>query len=90
MNANLSREELIKLVSSLMEGEGTEEEVDHKIDLLEGSLSHPHVSNMIFWPDQERTPEEIVDIALAYEPPALPAPSKEKRTKTQLVSETAE
>jgi len=68
----LSREELVKLVAAIMNGEGTEEEIDNMIHLLRRNVPDPSVSNLIFWNDEELSPEEIVDIALNYQPIILP------------------
>jgi len=63
----LSREELIKLVEKIINCEGTEEEIDDMIHLLEKNVPHPEVNDLVFWGD-DKTPEEIVDIALDYKP----------------------
>ncbi len=62
----MSREELIELVEKIMKCEGTEEEVDNMIDILEKNVIDPEVTNYIFY--EENTPEEVVDKALAYKP----------------------
>lgn len=65
------RDELVRLVTYLMSAEGTEEEQDAALKALESRVPHPRVSSLIFWPshegfDGELTPEEVVDVALAY------------------------
>lgn len=62
----MSREELIELVKKIMKCEGTEEEVDNMIDILEKNVIDPEVTNYIFY--EENTPEEVVDKALEYKP----------------------
>jgi len=62
----MSREELNELVEKIMKCEGTEEEVDNMIDILEKNVIDPEVTNYIFY--EENTPEEVVDKALAYKP----------------------
>ncbi len=62
----MSREELIELVKKIMKCEGTEEEVDNMIDILEKNVIDPEVTNYIFY--EENTPEEVVDKALTYKP----------------------
>lgn len=62
----MSREELIELVESIMKCEGSEEEVDNMIYVLEKNVIDPEVTNYIFY--EENTPEEVVDKALAYKP----------------------
>ncbi|MFD0713195.1 hypothetical protein [Paenibacillus sp. GCM10027626] len=48
--------------------EGTEEEIDRMIELLEQSVPHPEVSDLIFWNEIELTPEQVVEKALSYKP----------------------
>lgn len=62
----MSKEELIELVEKIMKCEGTEEEVDNMIDVLEKNVIDPEVTNYIFY--EENTPEEVVEKALAYKP----------------------
>jgi Colicin immunity protein / pyocin immunity protein len=75
---DLSREELIELVRRIMRCETDDEaEEDRLVALFDNSVAHPRASNLIFWPEHELgpdaqrrdlTPEEVVDIALAYKP----------------------
>ena len=68
-----SREELVRLVQRVMDADGTGDELDRMLDRLQGSVPHPDVSGLIFWPDgAELTAAEVVDRALAYRPIALP------------------
>ena len=62
----MSREDLIELVDKIMRCEGTEEEQDELLELLERNILDPEVSNYIFFEDN--TPEEVVEKALAYKP----------------------
>lgn len=62
----LTREELISLVETIMKCQGSEEEIDEMIKLLEKNVVDPEVTNYIFY--EENTPEEVVDKALAYKP----------------------
>lgn len=67
------RAELLRLVTHLMSAEGTEEGQETALRELESRVPHPRVSSLIFWPehegyDRELTPDEVVDIALAYRP----------------------
>ncbi|WP_046226166.1 bacteriocin immunity protein [Paenibacillus dauci] len=64
----MDREQLIVLVAKIQNGEGTEQEQDHLLEQLEQNVSHPEVSNLIFWDKRELTAEQIVDEALAYQP----------------------
>jgi len=47
------------------------------IHLLRKNVPDPSVSNLIFWNDEELSPEEIVDRALNYRPIVLPAADKD-------------
>lgn len=71
MIEKLTREELISLVSKIVECEGTEEEIDEMIEIVKNNVPHPEVSDLIYWNEEDLTPEQIVDIALAYKPVQL-------------------
>ena len=62
----MTRDELILLVDKIMKCQGTENEIDEMIKLLEKNVIDPEVTNYIFY--EENTPEEVVDKALAYNP----------------------
>ena len=62
----MDRIELIKLVERIMRCEGTDEEQDELLELLEKNVLDPQVSNYIFY--EENTPEEVIDKALTYTP----------------------
>ena len=62
----MTRDELILLVDKIMKCQGTENEIDEMIKLLEKNVIDPEVTNYIFY--EENTPEEVVDKALAYKP----------------------
>jgi len=64
----LSKEDLIELVRKIMNVEGTEEEIDDMIDILKSSVPHPEVSDLIYWNENDLTPEQIVEQALNYKP----------------------
>ncbi|WP_061995272.1 bacteriocin immunity protein [Clostridium sp. ATCC 25772] len=68
MLEKLAREELINLVSKIVKCEGAEEEIDKMIEVVKRNVPHPEVSDLIYWNEEELTPEEIVDVALAYKP----------------------
>jgi hypothetical protein len=69
---------LLTLVSRILRCEtADEQEEDRLVELFDNSVAHPRASNLIFWPERELgpnaqrrelTPEEVVDIALAYKP----------------------
>ncbi|KJB86256.1 hypothetical protein AZ66_19870 [Paenibacillus sp. E194] len=67
-NKKLSRDELIILVRKIMKCEGSEQEIDEMMNLLESNVPDPQVSDLIFWSDIEYSPEEIVDKAMSYKP----------------------
>jgi hypothetical protein len=69
----LNREQLIGLVEKLLSGEGTEEEVEAWLILLEQNVLDPQIGDYIYWPqyhglDDDRTAAQIVDKALSYKP----------------------
>jgi hypothetical protein len=71
--SSVDRSELVRLVTYLMAGDGTDEEQDAALRAVESQVLHPRVSDLIFWPghegfDRELTPAEVVEIALAYRP----------------------
>ena len=73
---DLSRDELIVLVSRIIHWDtDDEDEQDRLVHLFDDSVTHPGASDLIFWPEhvlgpdakgRELTPEQVVDIALAY------------------------
>jgi hypothetical protein len=68
MEKRLSKDEVILLIARLMNGEGTEKEADEMISVLKQHVPDPNVSNLIFWSDEEYTPEEIYEKAMSYKP----------------------
>lgn len=68
MLKNLTREELINLVNKIVECEGAEEEIDEMIEIVKRNVPHPEISDLIYWNEEELTPEQIVDKALNYKP----------------------
>lgn len=65
----MTRTELVELVTRIMRGGGTEEDQESWIALLEANVPHPCVTDLIFYPEgPEPTPEEVVDVALSYQP----------------------
>ncbi len=69
MPPKLNREELIALVQKLIDNAGSEDEIAEWITQLEESVPHPAPSDLIYWSMTEPDPEEVVDAALAYQPP---------------------
>jgi hypothetical protein len=66
----VSRDELIEVVRRIVSVDGTEQELNELMDLLERNVPHPEVSNLIFYPPDgiSLSPEQVVDRALAYRP----------------------
>ncbi|MBP3611328.1 MAG: hypothetical protein J6J42_13450 [Lachnospiraceae bacterium] len=62
----LTRDELVELVRKIMNCEGSEAEIDEMTFLLMKNVIDPQVTNYIYY--DEKTPEEVVDLALAYKP----------------------
>ncbi|MFF9135896.1 hypothetical protein ACF1AY_38800 [Streptomyces sp. NPDC014776] len=76
MVMSLTREQLVDLVNRIMDAEGTEDDDDQLIEILEANVVHPRVLNLIYHPEVEglregATAEQIVDAALTYKPIAL-------------------
>lgn len=66
MENTLSKEELVDLVKKLCNPKLSDEKISEFINLLEMNVPHPAPSDLIFWNDEELTPEEVVEIALGY------------------------
>ena len=62
---------LINLVNKIVECEGSEEEIDEMIDMVKKNVPYPDISDLIYWNEEELTPEQIVDKALEYKPMQL-------------------
>jgi hypothetical protein len=71
MNRKLKKDELIELVTKIRVVEGSEEEIDNWIDIIENETGCPEISDYIFWSEEELNPEQIVNKALAYKPTVL-------------------
>jgi hypothetical protein len=68
----MTRDELVELVRKIMRLEQTGTVLDEWVWKLKQNVPHPGVSDMIFWPDKERTAEQIVDEALAWKSETTP------------------
>jgi hypothetical protein len=66
MSKKLSKEELVELVNKICKPMLPDEEVGVYIEVLEDNVPHPSPSDLIFWNDEDLSPEEVVEIALAY------------------------
>ena len=68
MRQRTSRDELIRMVQQLIDAALPEEEEDRLVEELKSSVSHPRVTDLIYYNTPELTAEEVVDKALAYRP----------------------
>ncbi|MCY8938852.1 bacteriocin immunity protein [Peribacillus frigoritolerans] len=66
MSKKLSKEELVEIVNKICNPKLSDEEVSEYIEILEDNVTHPAPSDLIFWNDEDLSPEEVVEIALAY------------------------
>ena len=62
------KEQLIAWVQDIVDCRGTEEEIDQLIEKFNNVVPHPAPSDLIFWDSRRLTPDEIVELALAYQP----------------------
>jgi hypothetical protein len=67
MSKWFSKEELVELVNKICNPMLSDEEVSEYLEVLEDNVPHPALSDLIFWNDEDLTPEEVVEISLAYE-----------------------
>ncbi len=66
---------MIKAVERLFAADGTEEELNQLVCQLDLAAPNSTISNLIYYPDKDRTAEEIVDLALSAQPIVLgPSP----------------
>ncbi|MFS0765705.1 bacteriocin immunity protein [Peribacillus phoenicis] len=66
MSKKLSKEELVELVNKICNPKLSDEEVSAYIEIFENNVPHPAPSDLIFWNDEDLSPVEVVEIALAY------------------------
>jgi hypothetical protein len=71
MSSRVTKEELVRLVERIQNAEGTEEEIDAMIDQFQENVPRPDASDLIFYPEEEMTAEQIVEQALAYVTPRI-------------------
>ncbi|MFJ3624430.1 bacteriocin immunity protein [Streptomyces iakyrus] len=72
-NMSASREDLVEIVRKFMAAEISEQDEEEMVELLERSVPHPRVLDLIYHPESEgltedATAEQVVDAALAYRP----------------------
>ena len=61
----MNRTEMIQAVRKLMTGDCSDHELDSLPLELDRLAPGSRITDLIFYPDKERTPEQIVDEALA-------------------------
>ena len=71
MQDKLDKDQLIRLVEKIMRSEGTLEELEAWLRIVEENVPDPQVSDLIYWPEQNGlgetpTAEHIVERALQY------------------------
>ena len=64
----LSKAELVRLVTKIMNTEGTEAEIDGYVEIVNREVPHPEWMALAFYDDRNLTPEQVVEEALAYKP----------------------
>lgn len=67
IDKKLTFNELVELVNKICNPKLSDEEVSEYIEILEDNVPHPAPSDLIFWNEEDLSPEEVVEIALAYE-----------------------
>ncbi len=60
--------ELVALVQRILEMRYSEEELPDLMDLLKRSTACPSISDLIFYPNQMMSAEQIIETALKYRP----------------------
>lgn len=64
----IAKNQLIGLVKLIISADGTEDQINEWIKILEDNVPDPNVSGLIFHSKEELTAEEVVEKALAYRP----------------------
>ena len=64
----LTRPEMVALIRRLQNGEGDDAEASGWLEALERSVPDPHISDLIFFCDEELTAEQIIDRVNQYRP----------------------
>ena len=81
-SGEVTRDELISLVSRLCAAEGSEVQINEMLQRLQAAKPRVPWTDFIYWPTgyphdpaaHQPTPEEIVDRALAYRPRVIITP----------------
>lgn len=81
--SDISYDEMLEIITRICHFEGTEHEIDYWIDFLAIQLSNPHLSDLIYYPQQyfgdataksDMSPKEILDAAITNKPRVIIAP----------------
>lgn len=75
----LTREELIERVQRIIDGKEPDEDLEVIADQIDRNVPYPDITELIFGEDETMTAEQIVDIAMSYEPRVfhMPAPDED-------------
>ncbi len=74
----MTRTELIALANKILEGDGSETEIDALMEQFDQNVPHPDGASLLFYPEHGSasgyapSAEEVVDKCLAYRPIILP------------------
>lgn len=64
---NLSKKELIDMVTKIQDVSGEEYEIDNLLLIVENAVKNPEISDYIYYSDEDLTAEQIIEKALASE-----------------------
>ncbi|WHY79968.1 hypothetical protein QNH20_12845 [Neobacillus sp. WH10] len=64
---NLSKKELIDMVTKIQDVSGEEYEIDNLLLIVENAAKNPDISDYIYYSDEDLTAEQIIEKALASE-----------------------
>ncbi|MEH7356861.1 hypothetical protein V7150_25470 [Neobacillus drentensis] len=64
---NLSRKELIDMVTKIQDVSGKEYEIENLLLIVENAVKNPDISDYIYYSDEDLTAEQIIEKALASE-----------------------
>ena len=64
----MSKEDLVRLVTKIMNTEGSEAEIDEYVGIVNREVPHPEWMTLAFYDDRNLTPQQVVEEALAYKP----------------------
>lgn len=72
MDSQLNRGDIILLIRQIMNANGSEGEIADAIDKLEAATSYNGISDLIFYPKEVVSAEQIADFLITQHPPRLP------------------